>query len=70
MKKTINTIRLARNLRKGQHEKIALQKLMDRIRGVSGSLQAPVSSEDDSADRKESHGQVNIGEAHIQDAGL
>ena len=70
MKKTINTLRLARNLRKGQHEKIALQKLMDRFGGVKGSLQAPASFKDHFANREESHGQVNIGEAHIPDTGM
>lgn len=70
MKKTTNTIRLARSLRKGQHEKIALQKLMDRFGGVSGSLQTPASSSENFTDREESHGQVNTGQTHIPDTGL
>lgn len=56
-----NTIRLARSLRKGQHEKIAIQKAVDRIRGDEKRIQAKLPFEDDAVGREEPHGEVDAG---------
>lgn len=70
MSKLANTIRLIRHLRKGKHEKFAIQKALARIRGVEIGAQHHLSSSDNVVGGEEPHGQVNVDQAHIQDAWL
>lgn len=65
MKNLNNTIRLARSLRKGQHEKIAIQKAMDRFRGIEKRSQSQLPFEDDSSGGKEPHGEIDTSQTHI-----
>lgn len=59
MNKSANTLRLVRNLRKGNHEKSAVQKALARIRDGARSTQHQLPSEDDTNGREESHGQID-----------
>ena len=70
MSSHINTIRLIRNLRKGKHEKFAIQKALARIRSVESGSQDRIQFENDVVGGKESHGQVNSGETSVSDARL
>lgn len=70
MKNLNNTIRLARNLRKGQHEKFATQKAMDRIRANEKCVQTQLPLEDDIVGREEPHGEVDSCKTHLQNPGM
>ena len=70
MSKLNNTLRLVRNLRKGKHEKFAIQKALARIRSIESSAQHRIQSEDDLAGGQESHGEIDAGQTHIQDSGV
>ena len=70
MSKLNNTLRLVRNLRKGKHEKFAIQKALARIRSVESSSQHRIQSEDDLAGRQEPYGKIDAGEEYIQDVGV
>ena len=70
MSKLSNTLRLVRNLRKGKHEKFAIQKALARIRSIESSVQYRIQSEDDLAGGQEPHREIDVGQTHIQDAGM
>ena len=65
-----NTLRLVRNLRKGKHEKFAIQKALARIRSVESSTQHRVPSEEDLVGGEKSHREIDAGQTHIQDIGM
>ena len=66
----MNPIRLIRNLRKGKHEKFAIQKALARVRSVESGSQDRIQFENDVVGGEKSHGQVNSGETSISDARL
>jgi hypothetical protein len=67
MSKLTNALRLVRNLRKGKHEKFAIQKALASIRSIESSAQHRIQSESDLAGWQESHGEIDVGQTHIQD---
>ena len=70
MSKLTNTIRLARHLRKGKHEKFAIQKTLARIGTIEGSAEHRLSYENDLVGRQEPHREIDINQTHLQDTRL
>ena len=70
MSNSVNTVRLVRNLRKGKHEKFAIQKTLARIRRVARSPKNRIQFQNDLVGGKKSYREINGNEAHLQDLGL
>lgn len=64
------TLRLARDLRKGNHKKSAVQKALARIRNGARSAQHQLPPEDDTNGREEPHGQVDDSQASLPHIGM
>ncbi len=65
-----NTLRLVRNLRKGKHEKFAVQKAVARIRNVEGGTQHRIQPDENASSRKESHGKIYSSQTSLPDFGV
>ena len=70
MKRPEGITRLLRNLRRGKHEDLAIQKALARVRAEQRSVQADVRPKNDLIGGEEPHGQVDDPEKHLQDAGM
>jgi hypothetical protein len=65
MSKITNTIRLVRNLRKGNYEKIAIQQVVARIGENEDCTQHQLPPEENPTDREEQYREIDTDPTHI-----
>jgi hypothetical protein len=64
------TLRLVRNLRKGKHEKFAIQKALARFRSAESGSSYRVQPRADAIGGPESHGKIYRTQASLPNIGL